>query len=579
MNLYKKISKEIKKSLIKNKYLIKDYNLNISNKIKKNIGHYQINGIIKIAKNIGKNPIHFAEKIISNMNIQNISDKIIIQKPGFINIFIKKSFLIQEIKKSIKSFRMNIKETKNKKKIILDYSSPNIAKEMHVGHLRSTIIGDAMFRIIKFIGHKAIKTNHIGDWGSQFGMIIAYIKETKNNKEIQKISLNKLNQIYSQAKKKYDSDDKFMKKSNKYLAKLQSNNKKCIFLWNKIKKITIEENNKIYKKLNVTLNNNDLMGESSYKNILNEVIIDLEKQKILKSKNGKKIVYLKEFKNKKGNPMGITIQRQDGAFLYSAIDIACIKYRCQILKANRILYYVDSRQNQHLKQVWMISKKAGYINENCLLEHHMFGMILNKEKKPFKTREGNTIKLTKLIKESIKKAKKIVEVNNKNISEIKKNRAAKIIGIGSLKYFDLSKNRKTDYVFSWNKMLNLNGNTAPYIQYSYLRILSIFQKAKVKKSILNGMIEINNENEMLLALKLIQFEETIQQVIKKGTPHILCKYIYDLSTIFSNFYEKYSIISSDNNKIKHSRINLIFITAKTIKKGLMLLGIKTTKYM
>lgn len=539
---------------------------------------YQSNGIIKIAKSLKKDPYKLSIQVKKNINLTSICSKITLSKTGFINFYLDKRWLSKKLELALSTNKLGIKRQK-KQVIIVDYSSPNIAKSMHVGHLRSTIIGDSMVKHLEFLGHKVIRTNHIGDWGTQFGMLIAYYEEQLTLIKEKKICLNNLENFYHQAKKKYEQDNTFSKKSRKYVVKLQQGDEYIRTLWKKLVNITIQKNQELYIKLNVSLKTKHIVAESFYNEMLPEIVKDLKQKKIAVSIEGTTIVFLKEFRNRDGAPMGVVIQKKDGGFLYSTVDIACLRYRYQTLHADRILYYTDSRQNQHLKQIWIIGKKAGYIPDNFLLEHHMFGMVLSANKRPFQTRKGNTISLLQLIEKSISKATKVVKEKNPNLSTIKTEKLATAIGIGAIKYADLSQVRTNNYVFNWEKMLNFDGNTSLYIQYAYVRIMSIFKKIKISKIKLIKNIFLEHISEKLLAIKLLQFEEIIVKIAKNGTPHLMCKYLYEISVLFSQFYEKCSILSSDNQKLLHSRLNLLILVSKTLKQGLNMLGIETINHM
>ncbi|WP_295164552.1 arginine--tRNA ligase [uncultured Buchnera sp.] len=580
MNVKYIIKKDIEQALFK---INGDYNykvLIISSK-KIEFGHYQVDNLMKISSILKIEPYKLFQKVIKRIEKKNIYKKIIFSNPGFINIFIKDKWLSEKLEIPFISSRLGIKYIYPKKNIVVDYSSPNIAKEMHVGHLRSTIIGDVTVRILEFLGQKVIRANHIGDWGTQFGMLIAYLEDSKLLKKLKKnlLSLKDLEKIYCQSKKKYDSNELFSKKSREFVVKLQSGDEYCCSIWKKLVSITMLENYKIYKKLNVTLEKKHTMGESLYNPMLPKIVEDLKKQKIAIEKNGATIVFLEEFKNRIGDSMGVIIQKKDKGFLYSTTDIACFKYRYQNLHADRIIYYTDARQYQHLLQSWTIAKKANYISKRLLLEHHTFGMMLSKNKRPFKTRDGDTIKLSDLLNESINRATNLIKKKKPNLCNKKLIKLGKIIGISAVKYSDLSKNRNTNYIFDWNKMLSFEGNTAPYIQYAYTRIVSILKKSTIPLHKIKTKIILNEVSEINLAIKILEFEEIVLLIAKNGTPHVMCKYLYQLSTHFSNFYENCSILFSEKIKIRKSRLKLSFLTAKTIKKGLNLLGIKTVKKM
>ncbi|HET9678658.1 MAG TPA: arginine--tRNA ligase [Buchnera sp. (in: enterobacteria)] len=578
MNIISILSKKIKKSLIQcgasencDPVLIKSTKiLNVD---------YQINGIMKIAKQLKANPMILAKKVVLCVDLKQECQKIEILKPGFINLTLKKKWIEKKIEKIQFCTRFKIKKSKNPKKIIIDYSSPNIAKEMHVGHLRSTVIGDSIVRIYEFFGHKVIRANHIGDWGTQFGILITYLK--LNKIKINKVTLKEMEDFYKIAKKKYQSDENFSQLSRKNILKLQKKDKDIYSIWKKIVRITNIKNEKIYKKMKITLRNQNIMAESSYRNMLPKIIKDLIKKKIAKKKNNAVIVFLNEFKNKFSKPMGVIIQKSDGTFLYSTIDIACMKYRAETLKAKRIIYFTDSRQKRHLEQVQLIAKKANYISEKIEIKHYMFGMVLTKNNTPFKTRSGNTIKLMDLLNEAIKKSKILISRKNPKLSDYELNLISKKIGIGAIKYFDLSKNRSTNYVFDWNSILNLKGNTSLYIQYTYVRILSLIKKSKIEMQNLKQKkyFFLEQRTEIQLSLKILQFEETLKKSIINGYPHIICSYLYDLSVTYSNFYENYNILLEKNKKIRISRLRISSLTSKVLKRGLYLLGISTVNYI
>lgn len=440
---------------------------------------------------------------------------------------------------------------------------------MHIGHLRSTILGDSMCNIYKFLGHKIIKMNHIGDLGKQISCIITWIKNNKKKKNI--YNIKNLEKIYIKSNKEFKKNKKFKKKTKINLIKLQKNNNKIKKIWKKIINITISENQKIYKKLNINLSKKNIFGESLYKKFLPNIVKDLINKKIAK-KNKKAIIV--NYKNKKKSV--IIIKKKNGAYLYSTIDIACIKYRNLKFKPNKIIYFIDSRQKQYIKQIFWITKKAKYINKNINLIHYYFGMILNDKGKPFKTRKGKNIKLKKIIKETIKKSKKLI--SKKYIKKYNKNkiyRISKKVAIGAIKYMDLSINRKKNYIFNYKKILSLKKNTGPYIQYSYTRIISILKKnnTNITKTIKINKIKIYNKIEFEIIKKIINLDEIINKTYKKGNPHIICNYIYKLTKNFSNFYENNKINKIKNIKIKQSKLKLIAIIGKTIKICLKLLGI------
>lgn len=545
---------------------------------KPQFGDYQANGIMAAAKKLGLNPREFAQKVLDNLQLSDIAEKLEIAGPGFINIFLNPTWLTTEISAALSHKNLGIQAT-NKQTVVIDYSSPNVAKEMHVGHLRSTIIGDAVARTLEFLGHNVIRANHVGDWGTQFGMLIAYLEKTQNE-HASEMELQDLEAFYREAKKHYDEDEVFAEKARNYVVKLQSGDEYCRAMWKRLVDITMQQNQHNYDRLNVTLTEKDVMGESLYNPMLPSIVEDLKKQGLAVENDGALVVYLDEFKNKDGDPMGVIVQKKDGGFLYTTTDIAAAKYRYETLKANRALVFSDTRQSQHMQQAWLITRKAGYVPDSFSLEHKNFGMMLGKDGKPFKTRTGGTVKLADLLDEAIERATVLINEKNTNLSNDEKQAVIEAIGIGSVKYADLSKNRTTDYVFDWDNMLSFEGNTAPYMQYAYTRIRSIFNKTEINSTaLLAAPLTIKDDKERTLAIKLLQFEEAVQTVGKEGTPHVLCAYLYEFAGIFSSFYEHCPILNAEDEAVKLSRLKLALLTEKTLKQGLALLGIKTVEKM
>lgn len=541
-------------------------------------GDYQANGIMPAAKKLGLNPREFAQSVLDKAELQDIAEKTEIAGPGFINIFLKDTWLADNINRAVQDPKLGV-HNPEKQTVVVDYSSPNVAKEMHVGHLRSTIIGDAVVRTLEFLGNHVIRANHVGDWGTQFGMLIAYL-EKMENEHASEMELSDLEAFYRAAKKHYDEDPVFAEKARNYVVKLQSGDEYCRTMWQKLVKITMQQNQHNYDRLNVTLTDKDVMGESLYNPMLPGIVEDLKKQGLAVEDDGALVVYLDEFKNKDGDPMGVIVQKKDGGFLYTTTDIAAAKYRYETLKANRALVFSDTRQSQHMQQAWLITRKAGYVPDSFQLEHKNFGMMLGKNGKPFKTRSGDTVKLADLLDEAIERAGVLISQKSTALSEQEKADVIEAVGIGSVKYADLSKNRTTDYVFDWDNMLSFEGNTAPYMQYAYTRIRSIFNRSQIALSeVEQAKLSITDEKERALAIKLLQFEEAVQVVGKEGTPHILCAYLYELAGVFSSFYEHCPILNNNDQQVKLSRLKLALLTERTLKQGLDLLGIKTVEKM
>ena len=544
---------------------------------KAQFGDYQANGIMAVAKKLGQAPRQLAEQVLSHLDLNGIAAKTEIAGPGFINIFLDPQWLAAQAEQALASDNLNVAPVKPQT-IVIDYSAPNVAKEMHVGHLRSTIIGDASVRTLEFLGHNVIRANHIGDWGTQFGMLIAFL-EKKQQEQQTEIALSDLEAFYREAKQLYDQDEAFAERARGYVVKLQGGDEYCAQMWKKLVDITMAQNQHNYDRLNVSLTRDDVMGESLYNPMLPGIVADLEQKGLAVESEGAVVVYLEEYKTKEGDPMGVIIRKKDGGYLYTTTDIACAKYRYETLKADRVLYYIDSRQHQHLMQAWTIVRKAGYVPESVPLEHHMFGMMLGKDGRPFKTRAGGTIKLADLLDEAHERALKLVSDKNPEMSPAELQQLAEVIGIGAVKYADLSKSRTTDYVFDWDNMLAFEGNTAPYLLYAYTRVLSVFRKAGISKLATEGKIILGEPREAALATRLLQFEETVLQVAREGTPHVMCSYLYELAVLFSGFYEHCPILAAEDEATRQSRLKLASLTARTLKTGLDTLGINTVERM
>ncbi|EHB0708497.1 arginine--tRNA ligase [Salmonella enterica subsp. enterica serovar Typhimurium] len=541
-------------------------------------GDYQANGMMAVAKKLGMAPRQLAEQVLTHLDLSGIASKVEIAGPGFINIFLEPAFLAEQVQQALASDRLGVSQP-TRQTIVVDYSAPNVAKEMHVGHLRSTIIGDAAVRTLEFLGHHVIRANHVGDWGTQFGMLIAWL-EKQQQENAGDMALADLEGFYRDAKKHYDEDEAFAERARNYVVKLQSGDTYFREMWRKLVDITMTQNQITYDRLNVTLTRDDVMGESLYNPMLPGIVADLKAKGLAVESEGATVVFLDEFKNKEGDPMGVIIQKKDGGYLYTTTDIACAKYRYETLHADRVLYYIDSRQHQHLMQAWTIVRKAGYVPDSVPLEHHMFGMMLGKDGKPFKTRAGGTVKLADLLDEALERARRLVAEKNPDMPADELEKLANAVGIGAVKYADLSKNRTTDYIFDWDNMLAFEGNTAPYMQYAYTRVLSVFRKANIdEQALASAPVIISEDREAQLAARLLQFEENLTVVAREGTPHVMCAYLYDVAGLFSGFYEHCPILSAENDAVRNSRLKLAQLTAKTLKLGLDTLGIETVERM
>ena len=547
---------------------------------KAGFGDYQANCAMGAAKAMGTNPRELAAKIVSVLQpeLAGIADKLEIAGPGFINIDLNPTWLGEQIANAQVDARLNIATVSAPQNVVIDYSGPNLAKEMHVGHLRSTIIGDALARLLEFQGHNVIRQNHVGDWGTQFGMLIAELEEQlSSNKEM---ALKDLEVFYQQSKKHFDDDAAFADKARSYVVRLQSGDADMLKLWEQFKTISLKHSTEIYEQLNVTLKDEDVRGESFYNDDLVPVVKELQDKGLAKESEGAQVVFLQELADKDGNPSPVIIQKQGGGFLYATTDLAALRYRVKTLHANRIMYFIDARQSLHLQQVFTIARKANFVGNNVSLEHLAFGTMMGNDGKPFKTRTGGTVKLADLLIEAVERAETLVRERATDLSDTEITEIARKVGIGSVKYSDLSKTRTNDYIFSWESMLSFEGNTAPYMQYAFTRVQSIFRKAGVTPESLNSKIVIGTEQEKTLAIKLLQFSEVLDQVAREALPHLLCTYLYEIASLYMTFYEACPILKDGiEPEIRDSRLRLCHLVARTIEQGLDLLGIEVMDRM
>lgn len=538
-------------------------------------GDFATNVAMLLAKPLKKNPRELATLIVDNLPSDTNISKTEIAGPGFINFFVNANHTVSMLMDMLNNERLNVPKVEQPLNIVVDYSAPNVAKEMAVHHIRSTVIGDAVVRVLEFLGHHVIRANHVGDWGTQFGMLIAYLEKCENESG-SGLNLSDFEAFYRDAKRLYDEDEEFAVKARSYVVKLQSGDEYCYKMWKKLVTMTMDQNQAIYDRLNVTLTQKDMMGESTYNDMLPEVVADLMQKGIAVEDQGAVVVYLDEFKNKEGEPLGNIIRKSDGGYLYTTTDIACVKYRVEKFKAQRLLYFIDSRQHQHLEASWQIARLAGYLPENVQIEHDAFGMMLGKDGKPFKTRTGGTVKLKDLLDEAEKRVDAMLTERGVSYDEQERKQIVHDIAIGAVKYADLSKNRLTDYIFDWDQMLSFEGNTAPYLQYAYSRIRSIFRKTEQTP----GQIVLNHEAEEALATKLLAFSDAVNSVAQKAMPHLLCTYLYELSGIFMRFYEACPVLKEGVSKdVCCSRLALCALTANVLKQGLGLLGINVMEKM
>ena len=536
--------------------------MSASEATKPEFGDYQFNGAMALSKKLGKNPREIATEILNSLDLTGLLTKAEIAGPGFINLWLNPVWIASQCEAALNDERLSIENRETPIKVVVDYSGPNMAKQMHVGHLRSTIIGDTLANLLTFLGDDVIRQNHIGDWGTQFGMLIAYLEEMGSDGSD---NLKDLEQFYKDAKGRFDADEDFADKAREYVVKIQSGDAHCLQLWQKFIDISLGHCEEVYNKLGVKLTREDVRAESFYNDNLALVVSDLESKGALTQSDGAQCVFLE------GDEVPVIVQKGDGGYLYATTDLAALRYRANILGAKRISYVVDARQGAHFKQVFTVAKEAGFVDPDVNLEHIAFGTMMDKGGKPFKTRDGGTVKLIDLLDEAVIKAKETIN-DKESYSKEEVETLAKIIGIGAVKYADLAINRESNYIFNWDKMLSFEGNTSLYMQYAYARIQSIFRRFNGQ---IKGQIIIGDALEHRLSIMLLRFEDILNRAAVDTAPNQITTYLYELVTLFMRFYEQNPILKEGvDEQTKMSRLALADLTAKTIKQGLDILGIE-----
>jgi arginyl-tRNA synthetase len=554
-------------------------------------GDYQANVAMSLTKKLGQPPRAIAEAIVHQLQLDEICEPPTIAGPGFINLSLKTSYLEQQLQQMQADERLGVAFTKQPKRTIVDFSSPNIAKEMHVGHLRSTIIGDSIARTLEFLGHDVLRINHLGDWGTQFGMLIAHLKQAYPDAltTANALALGDLTSFYRQAKQRFDQDEAFREAARLEVVELQAGNPETLKAWNLLCQQSFLAFEEIYGRLGICITNR---GESFYNPLLPAVVADLEALGLLVNDQGAECVFLEGYTNKEGQPLPLIIKKSDGGYNYATTDLAAVRYRIQQDQAERIIYVTDLGQGNHFAQVWQVARRAGWIPDSVELVHVPFGLVQGEDGKKFKTRSGDTVRLKDLLDEAVVRTRADLETRletegRQETAEFIAN-VAEVVGISAVKYADLSQNRTSNYIFSYDKMLALQGNTAPYLLYAYVRVQGIIRKgnidlsqlapAQLTASRLTASIMLQEETEFALAKHLLSFDEILGAIEADLMPNRLCQYLFELSQKFNQFYDRCPILQAEEPQ-RTSRLMLANLTARTIKKGLWLLGIEVLERM
>jgi len=538
----------------------------------------QVNGALPLAKALGRNPREVAEEIIASGALDGVCSSVEVAGPGFVNLVFSDDFLSGLAADAARHERLGL-ATSDPRTVVIDYSAPNVAKEMHVGHLRSTVIGDALARLHLFAGDTVIRENHIGDWGRPFGMLIEHLLDLGEDVAAAGLGQGDLDGFYKQANVKFSESEEFQERSRERVVALQGGDPDTAALWRRLVAMSTEYFNTVYSKLGVLLNDDDLAGESLYQPGMQATIDRLGAAGLLEESDGASVVFPPGFTNRDGEPLPLIIRARTGGFNYATSDLTCVIDRVERLGADLMLYVVGAPQQQHLDMVFAVARMAGWLPEGVDAVHVAFGNVLGEDRKMLRSRSGDSVKLVDLLDEAIERAGSLVAEKNPDLDDDERAAVARAVGIGAVKYADLSTDRVRDYVFDWDRMLSFDGNTAPYLQYAHARIRSIFRRAGVDPSSVDpSAISLVEPAERELALRILATPSVIAEATSSQSPHRLCTHLFDLAQAFTGFYEHCPVLKVDE-PVRGSRLALCDLTARTLSTGLDLLGIEAPERM
>jgi arginyl-tRNA synthetase len=554
---------------------------------------YQADLALALAKKLKKNPREVAAAIHAKLAPDEVLEKVEVSGPGFLNLTLRPAYLASLLDAMRASDRLGVAPAANPEKVVIDYSAPNVAKEMHVGHLRSTIIGDSLARLLEWQGHTIVRRNHVGDWGTPFGMLIEHLLDERAAGT--EAGVRELGAFYRAARAKFDGDPAFADRARARVVKLQAGDAETLAHWRRLIDVSVEHFSALYAALGVTLRPEDVVGESAYNDLLADVVAELQKKGLAVESEGAICVFPPGFTGRENEPLPLIIRKQEGGYGYATTDLAAIRQRVRDLGATRLVYVVGAPQQQHLAMVFAVARLAGWAGEGVRLEHVAFGSVLGTDKKMLKTRAGESVSLASLVEEAVTRAAKVVAEKSPDLPAAEQARIASAVGVGAVKYADLSSDRIKDYVFDWNRMLSFEGNTAPYLMYAHARIRSILRKAaetpsgdKVaaigeKYRELSGapprpVISLEAAEERSLALALVQLEGALDRAAEACHPHRICAFLYDVASAFTAFYEACPVLKAEG-ATRASRLALCDVTARTLALGLDLLGISAPDQM
>jgi len=541
----------------------------------------QVNGALSLAKSLGMSPRDVATKALDALgDLSDMIESTEVAGPGFINVTFTTSFLARELVAAMQHDRLGVRAAADPHTFVIDYSAPNVAKEMHVGHLRSTVIGDALVRALSFVGNTVVRENHIGDWGTPFGMLIEHLIDLGEENAAHELGVGDLDGFYKQARQKFEESDSFKDRARQRVVMLQSGDDDTMRLWKTLVLESTRYFNKVYSQLGVLLTDDDLMGESAYNDLLLTVVQRLSDGGLLEISDGAEVVFAEGFTNRDNEPLPLIIRKGDGGYNYATTDLACVIDRVERLGAQSLLYVVGAPQAQHLQMVEAVARNAGWLPEGFIMNHVSFGSVLGADRKMLKSRSGETVKLAALLDEAVERADAAIAEKNPAMSSEERDVVARMIGIGAVKYSDLSTDRVKDYIFDWERMLSFDGNTAPYLQYAHARICSIFRRAGVSRDQVRNVVpSLDDPREKALAMRLLRFDAAVWEMVDTLSPHKLCTYVFDVATDFTAFYEHCSVLKAETDDLRMSRLALCDATARVIEQALNLLGIDAPEQM
>ena len=540
----------------------------------------QVNVAMGLAKRVGKKPRDVAEQIVAALDLRGVCSDVTVAGPGFLNLTYENEYLGKLLQDAARDPRLGVHQAATAETVVIDYSAPNVAKEMHVGHLRSTVIGDALVRMCEAVGHRVIRENHIGDWGTPFGMLIEHLIDLGEVDAARELSVGDLDGFYKQARAKFEASPEFQERARQRVVQLQGGDADTLRLW----KLLVAESARyfatVYEKLGVKLTHADLRGESVYNDLLASVVTRLRDAKLLVTDDGAEVVFPAGFTNRDNEPLPLIIRKQDGGYNYATTDLACVIDRVERLQATLMLYVVGTPQAQHLSMIETVAKDAGWLRESTRMAHVAFGSVLGSDRKMLKSRTGDSVKLVELLDEAVQRAEASIAEKNPELSPAERQKVARMIGIGAVKYADLSSDRIKDYVFDWERMLSFDGNTAPYLQYAHARICSIFRRAGTSRDAARQTTPVlSHPSERALALWLLQYDSAVWDALERYSPHRLCTYLYELSSRYTSFYEQCSVLKAESEVMRDSRLALCDLTARILADGLQMLGIDAPEQM